>query len=138
MASVLEPLEASRIGIVFLDACRNSSADAGLGITARTVSLGKVKRRNGILNNELYIGQIVHNRQRFLKDPATGKRISRENPEREWHRQAAPELRIIDDRTWEAVQRRRAERARQVGRCLRGSATTRGPTTNGRSDLSTL
>jgi DNA invertase Pin-like site-specific DNA recombinase len=45
--------------------------------------LGSPKRRNGILNNELYIGQIVYNRQRFLKDPATGKRISRENPERE-------------------------------------------------------
>ena len=44
MASVLAPLEASRIGIVFLDACRNSSADAGLGMTARTVSLGKVTR----------------------------------------------------------------------------------------------
>jgi site-specific DNA recombinase len=72
--------------------------------------LGSPKRRNGILNNELYMGQILYNRQRFLKDPATGKRISRENPEREWHRQAAPELRIIDDRTWEAVRRRRAER----------------------------
>ena len=44
MASILAPLEASRIGIVFLDACRNSSADAGLGMTARTVSLGKVTR----------------------------------------------------------------------------------------------
>jgi len=44
MASMLEPLEASRIGIVFLDACRNSSADARLGMTARTVSLGKVTR----------------------------------------------------------------------------------------------
>jgi site-specific DNA recombinase len=72
--------------------------------------LGSPKRRNGILNNELYIGQIVYNRQRFLKDPATGKRISRENPERDWHRQAAAELRVIDDRTWEAVQSRRAER----------------------------
>ena len=72
--------------------------------------LGSPKRRNGILNNELYIGQIVYNRQRFLKDPATGKRISRENPEREWHRQSAPELRIVDDRTWELVQCRRAER----------------------------
>lgn len=72
--------------------------------------LGSPKRRNGILNNELYIGQIVYNRQRFLKDPTTGKRIARENPEREWHRQSAPQLRIIDDPTWEAVQRRRAER----------------------------
>ena len=40
--------------------------------------LGSLKRRNGILNNELYVGQIVYNRQRFLKDPASGKRIARE------------------------------------------------------------
>jgi site-specific DNA recombinase len=72
--------------------------------------LGSPKRRNGILNNELYVGFIVYNRQRFLKDPATGKRISRENPERDWHRQSAPEMRIIDERTWDLVQRRRAER----------------------------
>jgi hypothetical protein len=57
--------------------------------------LGSPKRRNGILNNELYVGQIVYNRQRFLDDLATGKRISRENREREWQRQAAPDLRII-------------------------------------------
>jgi site-specific DNA recombinase len=77
---------------------------------ARTVPSDTVIGLNGILNNELYVGQIVYNRQRFLKDPATGKRISRENPEREWHRQSAPELRIVDDRTWELVQCRRAER----------------------------
>ena len=72
--------------------------------------LGSPKRRNGILNNELYVGQIVYNRQRFLKDPATGKRIARENPQSEWHRQSAPEMRIIEPRIWELVQRRRAER----------------------------
>jgi site-specific DNA recombinase len=53
---------------------------------------------------------IVYNRQHFLKDPATGKRIARENPESEWHRQQVPELRIVDDETWIAVQTRRAER----------------------------
>jgi DNA invertase Pin-like site-specific DNA recombinase len=72
--------------------------------------LGSPKRRNGILNNQLYIGEIVYNRQRFVKDPTTGKRIARENPEQDWHRQAVPELRIVDDRTWQAVQRRRTER----------------------------
>lgn len=46
------------------------------------------QRRNSILNNELYVGQIVYNRQRFLKDPATGKRIAREKPESEWYLQA--------------------------------------------------
>ena len=43
MASVLAPLETSKIGIVFLDACRNSAADAGLGMTARMVSLGQTR-----------------------------------------------------------------------------------------------
>ncbi len=42
---------------------------------------GNVKRGNGVLNNELYIGRLVWNRQRFLKDPETGKRVSR--PRRE-------------------------------------------------------
>ena len=31
--------------------------------------LGSPKRGNGLLNNELYRGVIVYNRQRFLKDP---------------------------------------------------------------------
>ena len=43
MASVLAPLEASKIGIVFLDACRNSASDAGLGMTVRMVSLGQTR-----------------------------------------------------------------------------------------------
>ena len=34
---------------------------------------GNVKRGNGILNNELYVGRLVWNRQRFIKDPDTGK-----------------------------------------------------------------
>jgi hypothetical protein len=33
---------------------------------------GNPKRGNGILNNELYIGRLVWNRQRFIKDPETG------------------------------------------------------------------
>jgi uncharacterized caspase-like protein len=43
MASVLAPLETSKIGIVFLDACRNSAADTSLGMTARMVSLGQTR-----------------------------------------------------------------------------------------------
>ena len=46
MASMLAPLEASRIGIVFLDACRNSASDTGLGMTARMVSLGGQQTRS--------------------------------------------------------------------------------------------
>ncbi len=67
---------------------------------------GNPKRGNGILNNEMYIGKIVWNRQRFLKDPDTGKRQARPNPESEWVIQEVPELRILDDDLWMAVKAR--------------------------------
>lgn len=57
---------------------------------------GSRTRANGILQNRLYVGEIVWNRQRFLKDPATGKRVSRPNPESEWQVAAAPHLAIME------------------------------------------
>ena len=72
--------------------------------------VGSAKRKNGILNNELYKGTIAYNRQRFVKDPSTGKRVSRVNPESEWLRQDVPELRIINEELWQRVQRRRESR----------------------------
>jgi hypothetical protein len=65
---------------------------------------GSRQRRNGILNNELYIGRITYNRQRFVKDPDTGKRTARPNPEHEWNVKEVPALRIVDDALWERVQ----------------------------------
>jgi site-specific DNA recombinase len=65
---------------------------------------GNRRRRIGILNNELYLGRILYNRQRFLKDPETGKRIARPNPEHEWATKEVPELRIVEDDLWERVQ----------------------------------
>ena len=67
---------------------------------------GNPKRGNGILNNEMYVGKIVWNRQRFIKDPDTGKRQARPNPKSEWVIQEAPELRIIEDALWAAVKER--------------------------------
>ncbi len=67
---------------------------------------GNRKRRTGILNNELYIGRLVWNRQRFLKDPDTGKRIARLNPESEWIRTEVPELRIVGQELWDKVRAR--------------------------------
>jgi len=45
-----------------------------------------------------------------VKDPATGKRVSRANPESEWQRQDVPELRIVDEDVWQQVQMLRASR----------------------------
>src|SRR5262249_24689516 len=38
---------------------------------------GHTGRGTGILNNELYVGRLVWNRQRFLKDPDSGRRVAR-------------------------------------------------------------
>ena len=67
---------------------------------------GNPKRGTGILNNELYIGRLVWNRLRYVKDPDSGKRVSRLNPESEWVIQEVPELRIIDQDLWDAVKAR--------------------------------
>jgi site-specific DNA recombinase len=67
---------------------------------------GNVKRGNGILNNEMYVGKIVWNRQRFIKDPDNGRRQARANPESEWITQEVPELRILDDDLWQAAKAR--------------------------------
>ena len=40
---------------------------------------GNAARGTGVLKNELYLGRLVWNRLRYVKDPATGKRVSRLN-----------------------------------------------------------
>jgi site-specific DNA recombinase len=69
---------------------------------------GSAERGIGILHNELYIGRLVWNRQRFLKDPDTGKRVPRMNPPSQWISKDVPELRIVDDDLWRAVKARHA------------------------------
>ena len=57
---------------------------------------GSRKRGSGIFTNPLYGGTLTWNRVHMLKDPDTGKRISRPNAEPEWHTAAAEHLRIVD------------------------------------------
>lgn len=68
---------------------------------------GNLKRRSGILYNEAYIGLLVFNRVQMVKDPETGKRISRPNPPEQWQVVEAPHLRIVSDELWNAVQTRK-------------------------------
>lgn len=95
---------------------------------------GNWRRGTGILNNELYVGRMVWNRLRYVKDPSTGKRVSQLNPPEAWVQAEVQELRIIDDALWEAVKARqretrhtiasnrgiRAERARRPAYLLSG------------------
>ncbi len=85
------------------------------GVWNASTIAGSRKRQNGILQNELYAGRILWNRQTFIKDPETGRRISRENPRDQWMAAEAEHLRIIDAETWARVQARRAERGGSKG-----------------------
>ncbi|BAI71504.1 site-specific DNA recombinase [Azospirillum sp. B510] len=73
---------------------------------------GNKARGNGILWNALYIGRLVYNRQTFVKDPETGKRVPRLNPPEKWTVVEVPDLRIVTDEVWHAVQAVKEEHAR--------------------------
>ncbi len=73
---------------------------------------GNPARGTGVLNNELYIGRLVWNRLRYLKDPDTGKRVSRLNAPTDWITADVPQLRIVDDEVWKQVKARQAEMRR--------------------------
>lgn len=67
---------------------------------------------SGILNCELYVGVIRWNRQKKLKNPDTGRSAYRLNPESEWIRADAPELRIVPQELWDAAKARQDELTR--------------------------
>lgn len=62
-----------------------------------TTVRGHLDRDTGIPRNQLYIAQLVWNRQRYVvKDPVTGKRRSQLNPASQWPIEEVPHLRIIE------------------------------------------
>jgi site-specific DNA recombinase len=93
----------------------NAAAVAGPAGAAWSPSTihGHAARGTGILNNELYVGRLVWNRQRFVKNPDTGRRTSRLNSPAEWITKDVPQLRIVEDDVWTAVKSRQ-ETARRV------------------------
>ncbi len=70
---------------------------------------GHAVRGTGLINNELYVGKLVWNRLRYVKDPASGKRVSRLNPREKWIIREVSELRIVDDGLWQAAKARQGE-----------------------------
>lgn len=71
-----------------------------------TTIRGHHERRTGVLRNELYVGRLIWNKLRYVKDPDTGKRVSRLNPVAEWITKEVPALRVVDDELWQKVQTR--------------------------------
>ncbi|WP_164730361.1 recombinase family protein [Pelagibacterium montanilacus] len=82
---------------------------------------GSAARGYGILRNPIYAGEIVWNRVRMVKDPSTGKRVSRTNPTEEWKRVEVPALRIVDEALFDAA------KARNERKSLRHSSHHRRP-----------
>jgi site-specific DNA recombinase len=70
---------------------------------------GNAKRGTGILNNELYVGRLVWNRLRYVKNPDTGKRVSRLNPTSHWLSRNVPGLRIVPDDLWTSAKSRQKQ-----------------------------
>ncbi|WP_096869857.1 recombinase family protein [Phaeobacter piscinae] len=79
---------------------------AGSGHWKANTIYGHRARGTGILNNELYTGRHVWNRQRYSKHPETGKQVSKPNPPEDWLVTEKPELRIIDEILWNKVKER--------------------------------
>jgi len=77
------------------------------GVWRANTLTGNAKRGYGILWNDLYRGVRIWNRVRMVRDPETGKRVSRTNPESEWQYQDAPNLRIVSDAIFTAARNRR-------------------------------
>lgn len=75
------------------------------GATWRMTTIsGDRKRQNGMLNNRLYIGELIINRTSKVVNPTTRRTVIRPNAETEWIAQAVPTLRIIDDALWAKAQ----------------------------------
>jgi len=79
-----------------------------------TTILGNRARGSGLLSNALYDGRLVWNKVSMCKDPDTGKRVSRINPESEWQTTAVAHLGIVDAEVFAAAQERMMQRSHQV------------------------
>ena len=118
-ARAINPGEAAVVRRIFEDYARGISpkkiaetlnlegvlAPRGKHWSASTLH-GNRERGTGLLNNELYVGVRVWNRLHYAKDPDTGKRVSRPNPEDILLEVAVPDLRIIDEDLWQRVRAR--------------------------------
>jgi site-specific DNA recombinase len=113
----------------------------GRAWNASTIN-GNRQRCAGILQNELYVGRLVRNKVRMVKDPDTGKRQSRPNSTSDWQFAEVPSLAIVNPDLFEAAQKRRRERThthpshqrrprRMLSGLLRCGACGSGMSTNG-------
>lgn len=76
------------------------------GNWAMSVIYGDVRRGIGILANPIYVGRQIWNRSHWTKHPDTGRKVRQERPQSEWIITEHPELAVVDQASWDAVQSR--------------------------------
>lgn len=116
---VIEPAEADVIRRIFQEFAAGRSpraiaktlnADGIAGPTGKpwrdTTIRGHATRRTGVLRNDLYVGRLVWNKQTYIRDPETGKRVARVRADSERIVTDVPGLRIVPQGLWEPVQAR--------------------------------
>lgn len=81
------------------------------GVWNQTTIQGDRQRSNGMLQNRIYIGKLVHDRTEKILNPTTRKHLIRPLDRANWVEVDAPHLRIVDDATFDAVQERRQQYA---------------------------
>ena len=79
------------------------------GTWSASTIYGNRQRHTGVLRNTLYVGRQCWNKQKFTKDPDTGRENGTLNDESQWVWADVPHLRIIDDELWERAQAKQAE-----------------------------
>ncbi len=119
----LEPAEAVVVGRIF-KLFRDGFGEKAIAKQLNLNHTERPWRPNTIylmLQNSKYVGQFHFNRREWRKNPETGRRVYRWRPRDQWESRVIEALRIIDDETWEAVQRRLQARQHLFSR--RRSAT---------------
>jgi hypothetical protein len=90
-----------------------------------TTIRGHRHRGTGLLNNQLYVGQLVWGRTEYRKNPSTGKRVARAIDKSELVVTDRPDLRIVSDELWDAVRRRQEESFHVMPRNSEGNPLNR-------------
>jgi hypothetical protein len=85
-----------------------------------------------MLRNERYRGVQVWNRTEKIRNPETGRKVSKARPKEDWKRVDVPEWRIVPEELWNAVQSRIQHISRTFGASRLGGMSR---TENARSYL---
>jgi site-specific DNA recombinase len=104
----VSPEEAEIVRQIF-QSFRNGDGEKAIAKRLNAQRTGRTWRPNTIylmLHNPKYVGRIHFNRREWRKNPDTGRRVYRWRSPDHWECTTVEALRIIDEDTWDAVQKR--------------------------------